>query len=676
MAMKKWVLAKTDKEQAKALAEECEVDAFTALIAASRGYSDAAALEEFLSDEPNVSDYRELADVEKAAEIINESIEKDDLIAVYGDYDCDGVTATALLVDYLRNRGARVIYYIPDRVDEGYGMHVDSVQTLYDKGVNTIITVDNGIAAVKEIEFANSLGMTVVVTDHHLPQDVLPDAAAVVDPHRKDCPSTYKTICGAAVAFKLVCALEEKSAEELLPFYADLVGIATIGDVMPLNGDNRSIVKMCLRVLKHSTRLRKGISALLQIAGISRDSVASDKIAFGLCPRINAAGRMGNAARAVELLLCSDIKEALTASDLLDKENSARQETEKKIFAEALKIIEDNGYNYQKIIVVSGKNWHSGVVGIVAGKLCEHYGKPTIVLTVEDDLAFGSGRSFDGFALFDAVSFASGLTEQFGGHALACGVTLKAENIDAFREKVNAFAENLSEIPVPRLELDCRLNPAGLSVSLAENLKLLEPFGMGNPQPVFALCDVTLTRITPIANGKHLRLLFSRDDTSFQCLLFGVTAEKLPFNVGDVLDLAVNLDINLYNGEENLSVFVKGIRRADLKEAEYFKAQEIYEDLKSGKDCDFSFINPTRQEVATVYRTVLKSDVSLEKLRQSLYPEISHFKTNVAIDALKELSLVKVTKTDGLEKVSVIKDAPKNDLSNSKILRKVGGING
>ena len=200
MAMKKWVLAKTDKEQAKALAEECEVDAFTALIAASRGYSDAAALEEFLSDEPSVSDYRELADVEKAAEIINESIEKDNLIAVYGDYDCDGVTATALLVDYLRNRGARVIYYIPDRVDEGYGMHVDSVQSLYDKGVNTIITVDNGIAAVKEIEFANSLGMTVVVTDHHLPQDVLPDAAAVVDPHRKDCPSTYKTICGAAVA--------------------------------------------------------------------------------------------------------------------------------------------------------------------------------------------------------------------------------------------------------------------------------------------------------------------------------------------------------------------------------------------------------------------------------------------------------------------------------------------
>ncbi len=671
MAMKRWLLAKTDKELAKSLAQECDIDAFTALIAASRGYTDAAALEEFLSDEPNISDYRELADIEKAAQVINQSIENDELIAVYGDYDCDGVTATALLVDYLRGRGARVIYYIPDRILEGYGMHEESVKALYDKGVNTIITVDNGIAAVKEIELANSLGMTVVVTDHHLPQEVLPNAAAVVDPHRVDCPSTFKNICGVAVAFKLVCAMEEKPAEQLLPYYADLVGIGTIGDVMPLIGDNRSAVKMCLRVLKYSNKLRKGISALLQISGVSRDAVTSEKIAFSVVPRINAAGRMGDAKRAVELLLSEDIKEALTVSDTLDRENGARQEKERKIFAEAVKIIENNGYNHQRIIVVQGENWHSGVVGIVAGKLCEFYGKPAIVLTVENDLAFGSGRSFNGFELFDAVNFASHLTVQFGGHALACGVTLKTENIDAFRQRVNEFAEG-STCAVPTLELDCRLNPAALSISLAENIKALEPFGMGNPQPVFALCNVTLNRITPIANGKHLRLLFSKENSSFQCLLFGVTEDKFPFSVGDTLNLAVTLDINLFGGEENLSVFVKGIRLSDLKEDEYFRCQALYDELKIGEMADFSPINPTRDEVGIVYKTVMQGTISAEKLKQKLFPTLSHFKTQVAIDALLELSLLSGSETDGVLRLNTVKNAPKTDLMNAQILRKAG----
>ncbi|MBQ8304503.1 MAG: single-stranded-DNA-specific exonuclease RecJ [Clostridia bacterium] len=675
MAMKRWLLAKTDKELAKSLAEECDIDAFTALIAASRGYTDAAALEEFLSDEPNVSDYRELADVEKAASVVNEAIERDDLIAVYGDYDCDGITATALLVDYLRGRGARVIYYIPDRILEGYGMHEESVKALYDKGVNTIITVDNGIAAVKEIELANSLGMTVVVTDHHLPQEVLPNAAAVVDPHRVDCPSTFKNICGVAVAFKLVCAMEEKPAEQLLPRYADLVGIGTVGDVMPLTGDNRSIVKMCLRVLKYSKKLRKGISALLQISGVSRDAVTSEKIAFSIVPRINAAGRMGDAKRAVELLLSEDIKDALTVSDTLDRENGARQEKERKIFAEAVKIIENNGYNYQRVIVVQGENWHSGVVGIVAGKLCEFYGKPAIVLTVENDLAFGSGRSFNGFELFDAVNFASDLTVQFGGHALACGVTLKTENIDAFRHKVNDFAEKMGERAVPALELDCRLNPAALGISLAENIKALEPFGMGNPQPVFALCNVVLNRITPIANGKHLRLLFSKESSSFQCLLFGVTQDKFPFSEGDTLDLAVTLDINLFGGEENLSVFVKGIRLSDLKEEEYFKCQALYDKLKIGKTADFSPINPTRDEVGIVYKTVMQGTISAERLKQKLYPALSHFKTQVAIDALLELSLLNGVEADDVLKLSTVKNAPKTDLMNAQILRRVGENN-
>ena len=671
MAMKKWVFANTDKALAGTLSEECDVDAFTALIACARGYTDAASLEEFLSDEPLLCDYRELADIEKAAQIINESIEKGELIAVYGDYDCDGITATALLTDYLRKRGARVVYYIPDRFTEGYGMHIESVKALHAKGVDLIITVDNGIAAVEEIALANELSMKVVVTDHHIPQGELPEAAAVVDPHREDCPSSFKDICGVGVAFKLVCALEQKPTEELLPLYADLVGIGTVGDIMPLVGENRSIVKMAITLLKRSTKLKKGVSALLQLSGISRDAVTAGRIAFGIVPRLNAAGRMGDASRGVELLLTDDIKKALTLAGELDEENTARQENERQIFSEAIKNIEENGYNYDRVIVAAGEGWHHGIVGIVAGRISEHYGKPAIVLSIDGDTAVGSGRSFKGFSLFNAINNCAHLTLRFGGHELAAGVTLEAGKIDVFREHINEYARNF-EPCVPRLNIDCRLNPAALSVDMALSISDLEPFGMGNPQPVFGICGVRLERITPLSSGKHLRLLFSKSSSSFQGLLFGVSPERFPFETGDTLDLAVTLDVNVYNGEENLAVHIKGIRKADINEQEYFNCAALYDDLRKGTYNDYSPINPTREEVGTVYRSLLKGQISTEKLRQGLYPTLCHYKTDVAVDALVELGLANKAMENGVITVSAVKGANKTDLSKSQILRKAG----
>lgn len=671
MAMKKWIISNTDKALANALSEECDIDPFTTLIACARGYTDAAALEEFLSDEPLLCDYRELADIEKAAAVINESIEKNELIAIYGDYDCDGVTATALLTDYLRKRGARVIYYIPDRFGEGYGMHKESVEALHAKGVDLIITVDNGIAAADEIALANELSMKVVVTDHHIPQGELPKAQAVVNPHRADCPSSFKEICGVSVAFKLVCALEQKPAEELLPLYADLVGIGTVGDIMPLISENRSIVKMALKILRRSTKLRKGVSALLQISGITRDKLTSGGISFGIVPRINAAGRMGDASRAVELLLCDDIKKALILAGELDEENSFRQETEKEIFSEAIKSIEENGYNYDRVIVASGENWHHGIVGIVAGKISEYYGKPTIVLSIDGDTAVGSGRSFSGFSLFDAINHCAHLTVRFGGHSLAAGVTIETAKINEFRRLINEFAKT-GELCAPVLKIDCRLNPKALSLDMALAIGDLEPFGMGNPQPVFCINSVKIERITSLSSGKHLRLLFSKDNASFQGLMFSVSPERFPFEVGDVVDIAVVLDVNVYNGEESLSVQIKGIRRADINEEEYFACSALYDDLKSGKNNDFSLINPTRQEVATVYRTLTKGRVNIEKLRQGLYPAINHFKTDVIVDALVELGLADKQMQNGVNTVGAVNGAEKTDLSKSEILRKVG----
>ncbi len=671
MAMKKWVTAPFDKALAITLSEECDIDAFTALVACARGYNDAASLEQFLSDEPLLCDYRELADIEKAAAIINESIAAGELIAVYGDYDCDGVTATALLMDYFIGRGARAIYYIPDRFTEGYGMHIESVKQLHAKGVDLIVTVDNGIAAAQEIACANELGMKVVVTDHHIPQGALPDAAAVVNPHREDCPSSFKDICGVAVAFKLVCALEQKPAEELLPYYADLVGIGTVGDIMPLVGENRSIVKTALHIIKRSARLRKGVSALLQISGVARDAVTSGRIAFSIVPRINAAGRMGKASRAVELLLTDDIKTALIVAGELDDENTSRQENERQIFAQAIKDIEENGYNYDRVIVSAGENWHHGIVGIVAGKISEHYGKPAIVLSIDGDTASGSGRSFKGFSLFAAISGAEHLTERFGGHELAAGVTLKTENIDAFRECVNEYARS-QKAAVPILNLDCHLNPTALCIEMAQSVSELEPFGMGNPQPVFGIFCVKLERITALASGKHLRLLFSKDNSSFQALMFGVGPERFPFEIGDNLDLAVTLDVNIYNNEESLSVQIKGIRKAGFDDETYFAAATLYDDLHKNINSDYSLINPTRDEVISVYRSLSKGRVSVEKLRQSLYPTLGHFKTQTAIDALCELGIVDKTLQNGILTVGTVQGAPKTDLSKSQLLRKAG----
>ena len=436
MGFKKWIVADHDKELAKELAEECDVDPIVALIASSRGYDDPTDLEQFLSLEPVFSDPRHTADILIAAEIVNAAIEDGVKIAVYGDYDCDGVTATALLYNYLTSRNADCIYYIPDRFNEGYGMNEEAVKKLYNEGVKLIITVDNGISAIKEIQLAKSLGMDVVVTDHHLPGDVLPNADAVVDPHRKVCPSSFKEICGAEVAFRLICVMENKEPEELLPYFADILSLAVLGDIMPLTAENRSIVKYGVEKLK--TAPATGLSALMSVAGLEKKSLDATKIAFTLTPRINASGRMGDAKRAVELLISQNMMSALGIANEIDSDNSLRQQTEKKILAEVQKQIEDKGYENQRVIVCSGYDWHAGVIGIVAARVAERYSKPAIMITVDSDgLAHGSGRGVEGFSLFDAINQCKELLTKFGGHEQAAGISLREENFDLFRDEIN-----------------------------------------------------------------------------------------------------------------------------------------------------------------------------------------------------------------------------------------------
>lgn len=658
MAFKKWCVADFDKQLAKELAAECDVDPIVALIASSRGYEDPTELEQFLSDDPVFSDPRECVDIEKAADIVNDAIEKGEKIAVFGDYDCDGVTATALLINFLRAEGADCIYYIPDRFTEGYGMNCDAVKKLAEDGVKLIITVDNGIVCFEEIALAKELGMRVVVTDHHLPQETLPDADAVVNPHRKDCPSTFKSVCGAEVVFRLLCVMEGREPEELLPYFADILSVAVIADIMPLTLENRSIVKYGVEKLK--TAPLTGLSALLSVAGVSQDSVNASKIAFALSPRINAAGRMGSAARAVELLCTDNMMTALSIANEIDADNSTRQQIEKKIFSEALQIIEKEKLMYDRVIVVKGENWHHGVIGIVASRITERYGCPSILFSSDGEFAHGSGRSIEGFSLYDAIDSCREMMLKFGGHEQAAGVTLKSDDIEEFRRKINEYARTKDYVP-PTLLLDCKLNPSALSLDLAFALQVLEPFGSGNKTPIFGVFGVKLERITPISSGKHLRLLFCKGNNSFQCLLFGITPENFCFEVGDVLDVAVTVEPNLYKGEYSVSVLLKAIRMSETDDDKLFLDFKTYNDYLAGETVDYKLIFPEREDVGEVFRKISEKPILIERIKYIFINKIGYAKTCVAITVLEELGLI--TNKNGV--LSAVKGAPKTSLLNS-----------
>lgn len=670
MQFKKWSINPVDKNLSARIAEECDISPFVALIATGRGYTDFAELDLLLSDEVMIGDPFELADMEKAVDVISDAIYNDETIAVFGDYDVDGITATAILYTYLKNRGAKVIYHIPDRVKDGYGMNIFAIDKLKEQNVGLIITVDNGIACQREVEYAKELGIKVVITDHHLPSGELPKADAVIDPHRADDYSEFKEICGAFVAFKLVCAIDGKDPEEMLYQYGDLAAIGTIADVMPLTNENRSLVKCGLNIIAEGSRL--GVNALLSEAATDVYSITAGKVAFILAPRLNAAGRMGDAKRALELLITEDDEVARGLAAALNSENIRRQSVEKQIMSEAIEQIEKKGYYNNRVIVVDGENWHSGVIGIVAARLTEKYGKPTIVLSTEEGVSNGSARSVSGFSIYNAISECSYYLTKYGGHEMAAGVTLDSYNIEGFRKALNEYAANQSRV-FPTLQLDCKLNPKALDLSLTEELKELEPFGAGNPTPVFGLFGLTLKRITPVGQGKHLRLDFLREDATFSAMLFGTTREAFPYSLEQTVDIAVTLDVGNFQGEPNLTVNVKAIRLSNINEEKLFKDIELYEDFKSNLNLDYAGITPERQEVADIYKALKNGLVSLDKLTAKKLDTIGYAKTRLSVEALLDLNLISVLDVEGVTNIKVNATEGKVNLDDSTTLRRLRG---
>lgn len=645
MSRKKWCVCELDKDLASDIAAEYDLDPFAALLLTSRGIVEEEEIDEFFSMTPNLCDPFEIKDMDKAVERINLALEKDELIAVYGDYDADGVTATALLYSYLQMNGYRVITYIPDRNEEGYGLNKNAIKTLFEKGVNLIVTVDNGVSAYEETEYIKELGMDIVITDHHKVPERLPNACAVVDPHRPDCPSSFKEWSGVGVAFKLVCALSDGDNEENLSLFSDLVTIGTIGDIVSLTGENRTIVKYGLKAINEGNNL--GIEQLKKVAGVEGKTINATSVAFSLVPRINAIGRTGKASQALSLLLSEDVEKAEESVALVDRANAERQELEKAITAEAQKQIENNPEMLNsRVLIFSGENWHGGVIGIVAARLVQKYGKPCIVITDDGKEAKGSARSIDGFSLYDALCSCCELMTHFGGHVLAAGFGMKSENLPLFKKAIEEYAKKV-QMPFQKTELDCKLRPEFINADILDVIAALEPFGAGNPQPVFGLYGMHLHSVQPIGGGKHLRLTLKRGNSTITALLFGTAQADFPYMAGDILDLAVRLERNEYMGQVKVSVYIKDIRMSGTDDDKFLKSVRLYEKIKrqdhlTEKEARFAL--PSRQFVGELYRLIRDSGgwhYDIDVLCYRLNDDGSNAcKVLVGIDALCELGIL------------------------------------
>ena len=643
-----------------------------------RGITTAQEIEDFLHNDTEIEPPWDIKDMEKACVRVHEAIAQEELICVYGDYDADGVTSTALLYSYLEAVGARVMYYIPSREAEGYGMNNAAVDTLHQKGVKLIITVDNGIAAINEIRYAKSLGVDTVVTDHHMPLGELPDACAVVDLHRSDCPSRFKQLSGVGVAFKLIMALEGEycDVDSLLDMYADLLCLGTIGDIVELKSENRVFVKRGLLSMRHTERT--GLYALIRNAGLMGKPITAGNVSFTLVPRINAVGRLGASGRSVELLLTNDEEEAGEFAAAMSYDNAERQQIERDILEKIdARVTRDPRLVMDKVLVLDGENWHQGVVGIVASRIREIYGKPTIIISRDGENAKASGRSVEGFALCDAVAACGDLLTHYGGHPMAAGLSLPSANIDVFRKRINDYADRQSTMPFDTLHIDCKLNPAAISLDLVGELNVMKPYGAGNPTPVFGFFNMVLTNIIPLSNNKHLRLVLSRGSVSMSAMLFFTSTEDFPYEKGEVLDIAATLEINEYNDRSSVSVIVKDVKAHDEDAEQTLSSGRIFETFCRGgrlRREELQSILPDREDFALLYRYLRDRggyNRRTETLVGRLQNRLSYGKIRVALEAMNELGLIQIQEGLKTNRITLRRVSRKVDLSSASIIKKL-----
>lgn len=594
----------------------------------------------------SLSDPMLISDMRQAVEIVRGAIDEDKRITVFGDYDCDGVCSTVMLYSYLEAQGADVDFYIPDR-SEGFGMSVAALEKIVAKGTELVITVDNGISAVKEAEFLKSKGVELLITDHHQPNASLPECGACVDPNRADDSSPFKDLCGAGVVLKLLIALEEDE-DFVLESYADLAAVATVGDVVPLKGENRYIVQRGLDNIRNEQNA--GLTMLIKAAKCNIDKIASTDLAFKVCPRINAAGRMAQAEKAARLLLCED--DADTASRLaeeLNLLNNRRKAEEDKILKDVQKQTSDNPRILkERVIVLSGEGWHHGVIGIVCSKILEKYDKPVVMISVENGSARGSVRSIEGFSAHKMLMECSSPLSTFGGHPKAGGFSLPADKIGEFTELIHKYArEFYPKMPLPSVTADMEAACSDFTVDKVKLLSRIEPCGERNPVPQFLLRNCTVKSKRAMKDGLY---------TSFDVESGGVTLRtitfKIPFdgfipNVGDRIDMIVTAEVNEYNDRESAELRLVDYRPADFSEERFIAASRVYEEICRGEGCDRRLaprvIPQSRSELMKIYDLVKKSGGKRTAKELAMFDgSVNYCMLRITLDAFAEAKMVEL----------------------------------
>lgn len=560
--IKKWEFYNSDEKLVDEICERYNLNKVIGKIIVNRHVVNDEDVRIFIT--PTRDDFHDpflFKGMDIAVERIIKAINNKEKILIYGDYDVDGITSTTVLKKYLMDRGISVDTYIPNRLHEGYGLNKNAIDTIKERNIDLIITVDCGISAIEEVDYAVSLGMDVIVTDHHEVGEKLPNALAVIDAKRKDNTYPFRSLAGVGVVFKLIQALSIKleiKPEEYLK-YLDLVCVGTISDIVPLEGENRTIAKLGLMLIKVTRNL--GLRELIKSSGYKE--IDSNTISFGVAPRINACGRMGHEEEALKLFLAEDLESATKITKELNEYNTLRQSTEKAIYEEAVQQIEKNHLDANNSIVLGGKGWHHGVIGIVSSKVTDKYYKPSILLSFEDNIAKGSGRSVPGFDLYEGLAKCEDLLEKYGGHSMAVGLTLKKENLENFKERFEQIAKekNIKEL-VPIIYIDDELKLKDINMDLVKSISILEPFGEANKVPLFLIRNLKIDSIRALSEGRHLKLTLRDENFVINAIGFelGYLAEE--YRIGDRIDVVGTLEINSFNGFSSIQINMKDIRKS------------------------------------------------------------------------------------------------------------------
>ena len=718
---KKWII-KSDESKGcidsiKKLSDELSIEPIIARLLYNRGYKTAYEAKAFLNSENEFFfDPFLLDDIEKAVRRIKRAIDEKEKITVYGDYDVDGVTAVCTMCLYLRSKGGDVDYYIPNRSGEGYGVSCSAIENLHKNGTTLIVTVDTGITANEEVEYASTLGVDIVVTDHHECRDVLPSAVAVVNPHRPDSKYPFCELAGVGVVFKVICAYEiavensdpQSAVMKICRDYADLIAIGTIADVMPIKYENRLIVKGGLNIIEKRPRI--GLKALFDVISERADykansskrnkkqtKITSGYIGYTIAPRLNAAGRIRSASLAAELFLTEDENYAQSLAFELCEANLERQNEENSIMQQAYaKIEEEHDFAHDKVIVLDADDWHHGVIGIVASRITEKYGLPCILLSFDgcdphvhsdDDIAKGSGRSIKGMNLVDALVNCKEYLVKYGGHELAAGLSVTRGQLESFKRQINAYAnEKLDEdATVPTLEADCEIDFSDITLDVAEKIQQLEPFGVDNPVPVFVLRSAVVVECVPMSGGKHTRITLAKGkNRTYTAIFFSHSPSQLNLYVGDTVDVMFNLDVNVWADRKNVQLILKDIRLSEEAKAIEINDKQRFDEIWNGaRFSSEENIVPTRDDFALVYNLVrasVRSGVdslshksilsSLSKLSGS--GSMNYVKLKFIIRILQELNLLGIEEiSDEVYHFKLQFTKTKTDLEKSNLLRRL-----